>query len=272
MPSTTTAGAELKISVPVRAVDGSVKGEVPLPSVFSTELRRDLIRRAVISSQTARIQPHTNDPMAGKRTSAMSLGVGLDLARVPRVKGEHNPASGQGAFVPNVIGGRAAFPTRLEKIWHEEINSKERRLALRSAIAATANQGLVAARGHILPDGASLPFVVSDELKGLKKASEFREFLKSLSLYQDAERAKEGVKERAGRGKSRGRRWIRPKSILLVADELNPPLRLAARNFTGIEFAEVSSLNVERLAPGGHPGRLTVWTESALKKLDEIYG
>ena len=42
-------------------------------------------------------------------------------------------------------------------------------------------------------------------------------------------------------------------------------------NFTGVEFADVGSLNVERLAPGGHAGRLTVWTESAFKKLDELY-
>ena len=31
------------------------------------------------------------------------------------------------------------------------------------------------------------------------------------------------------------------------------------------------NLNVEVLAPGGHPGRLTVWSESAIKMLDELF-
>jgi large subunit ribosomal protein L4e len=252
--------------VVVLSLEGKGKGETPLPAVFSTEVRPDLIRRAVVSMQSARIQPKTRDPMAGKRTSALSLGVGLDLARVPRTKG-----GGPAAFVPNVIGGRRAFPERLEKIYHERINVKERRLALRSAIAASASKELVKGRGHEVGDDIALPLVVTDDAKSLANASEFRELLKKLSLWEDAERAKNGIKERSGRGKTRGRRWVKPKSLLLVTDELNPPVRLASRNFVGIDFAEVKALNVEMLAPGGHAGRLTLWTESALKKLDELY-
>jgi large subunit ribosomal protein L4e len=253
-------------SIPVLSLDGIGKGEVALPAVFATEVRPDLIKRAVVSMQSARVQPKSRDPMAGKRTSAQSLGVGLDLARVPRVKG-----GGPAAFVPCVVGGRRAFPERVEKIYHERINIKERRLALRSAIAATAYNDLVMGRGHAVKEDITLPLVVSDEAKALSKASEFRELLKKLSLWGDAERAKNGIKERSGRGKTRGRRWIKPKSILLVTDELNPPIRLASRNFVGLDFAEVKSLNVEMLAPGGHAGRLTLWTESAVKKLDELY-
>ncbi|MDD1766697.1 MAG: 50S ribosomal protein L4 [Candidatus Methanomethyliaceae archaeon] len=253
-------------TVPVYSLDGGVKDQVPLPIVFTNEVRPDLIRRAVNSMLTARVQPKTRDPMAGKRTSAESMGVGLDLARVPRIMG-----GGPAAFVPNVVGGRRAFPERLEKIHHERINEKERLLALKSAIAATGLKEMVAGRGHAFKEKLDVPIVVSDEIKSLKKASEFREILKTLSLWEDANRAKRGIKERSGKGKYRGRRWIRPKSLLLVTDELNPPVRLAARNFPGMDFAEVRALNVERLAPGGHPGRLTVWTESAFKKLDEIF-
>jgi large subunit ribosomal protein L4e len=253
--------------VTVYALDGTAKGEVQLPSVFYNDVRPDLIRRAVNSILTGRIQPKTRDRMAGKRTSAESMGVGLDLSRVPRVKG-----GGGAAFVPCVVGGRVAFPERLEKIYHERINDKERLLALKSAIAATGARETVLGRGHAIKGDLQLPLVVSDDLKGITKASEFREFLKTLSLWEDATRAKEGIKERPGRGKTRGRRWIRPKSLLLVVDELNAPLRRSSRNFPGIDFSDVSSLNVEKLAPGGHPGRLIVWTESAFRKLGEIYG
>lgn len=254
-------------SVPIYSLDGSIKGEISLPSIFFEEVRPDLIRRAVISSITARIQPKGRDPMAGKRTTAESLGVGLDLARVPRIKGGL-----RAAFVPNVVGGRLAFPPKVEKIIHERINKKERRIALKSAIAATGIKELVIKRGHKIKDGISLPVVVSDEIKNLKKAKEFRDFLSKLSLLEEIDRAKNNIKERSGKGKYRGRRWKKAKSILLVTDEINPPVRLAARNFPGVDYASVNLLNVELLAPGGVPGRLTIWTESAIKKLGEIFG
>jgi large subunit ribosomal protein L4e len=253
-------------TVPIYSLDGSIKGEIKLPNVFLEDIRPDLIRRAVISSITARIQPKGRDPMAGKRTTAESLGVGYDLSRVPRIKGGI-----RAAFAPCVVKGRLAFPPKTEKIIHEKINRKERRLALRSAIAATAVREWVIRRGHIIKDSIPLPIVVSDEIKNIKKAKEFREFLMKLSLWDDVIRAKEGIRERAGKGKRRGRRWKKPKSILLVTDELNTPLRLAARNFPGLDYSDIRSLNVEILAPGGHPGRLTIWTESAIKKLEEVF-
>jgi len=257
--------AEARV-VPVRSLDGSVTGQIEVPSVFNSYVRPDLIRRAVNSILTGRVQPKTQNYMAGKRNTAVSLGVGLDLARVPRVRG-----GGPAGFAPCVVGGRIAFSRRLEKINHERINDKERLLALKSAIAATGTKEIVIKRGHAVKGDVGFPIVVSDDLKNLKKASEFRDFLKALSLWDDAERSKKGIKERAGRGKTRGRRWIRPRSMLLVADELNPSLRLASRNFSGVSFSDLASLNVEKLAPGGHPGRLTVWTESAFKKLNETF-
>jgi large subunit ribosomal protein L4e len=34
----------------------------------------------------------------------------------------------------------------------------------------------------------------------------------------------------------------------------------------------VERLNLLRLAPGGHVGRFVIWTESAIQKLDALYG
>jgi large subunit ribosomal protein L4e len=45
----------------------------------------------------------------------------------------------------------------------------------------------------------------------------------------------------------------------------------AARNLTGVDIVEASSLNVEDLAPGTHPGRLTVWTKSALEFVEKRF-
>jgi large subunit ribosomal protein L4e len=38
-----------------------------------------------------------------------------------------------------------------------------------------------------------------------------------------------------------------------------------------VDVANVERLNLLDLAPGGHLGRFVIWTESAFKKLDEVY-
>jgi large subunit ribosomal protein L4e len=40
----------------------------------------------------------------------------------------------------------------------------------------------------------------------------------------------------------------------------------------GVSLLSVERLNLLRLAPGGHVGRFVIWTESAIKKLDALYG
>jgi large subunit ribosomal protein L4e len=42
----------------------------------------------------------------------------------------------------------------------------------------------------------------------------------------------------------------------------------AARNLPGVDVVLVKDLNVELLAPGAKPGRLTVFTKSAIEYLE----
>ena len=65
-------------------IDGYKIKEVELPLIFSYPVRKDLIRRAFLSSFTKSLQPKGRDPLAGKRTTARSFGINLGLARVPR--------------------------------------------------------------------------------------------------------------------------------------------------------------------------------------------
>lgn len=46
----------------------------------------------------------------------------------------------------------------------------------------------------------------------------------------------------------------------------------AFRNIPGIHLLSVDHLNLLKVAPGGHLGRLIIWTDSAFRKLDLIYG
>jgi len=93
-----------------------------------------------------------------------------------------------------------------------------------------------------------------------------RAFLKAANLWDDIIRAKNGRRQRAGKGKYRGRRYKLPKSLLIVAAE-DRGISRAARNFSGVDVITVNDLNAELLAPGTHAGRLTVWTEAAISKL-----
>ncbi len=244
-------------------------GKIELPRVFGEKVRNDIVKRAVVAAQSTRYQPKGVDWYAGKRTSAEGLGVGQGLARLPRVKGSRHPAAGRGAVSPMAVGGRAAHPPVTIKRIVKRINKKERRKALASAIAATAMKELVEARGHVIADVPQIPMVVDDELEGISVASEIREAFTKLGLWGDIMRAKVS-KVRSGKGKMRGRRYKKKKSVLIVVGK-DRGISRGAGNYTGIDVVEAGSLGVEDLAPGTQPGRLTVYSESAIQKLGEIF-
>jgi len=256
-----------KTTARIHNLKGKPIGKIKLPSVFGTSLRPDVIKRAVLAMQSNRFQPQGRDPMAGKRTTAESRGVNLGISRIPRIKGPR----GRGALAPGTVGGRAAHPPDSRKKIVKRIPKKERRLALLSAIAATASKEVVASRGHSIEDVREIPLIVENELEGLKRAKEVEEALINLGVLADIYRVKESRKIRAGRGKRRGRKIKQGVGPLIVVAE-DKGIVDAARNIPGVDVVTVSNLNAETLAPGIHPGRLTIWTNSAIEKLDELYG
>lgn len=240
-----------------------------LPKVFDVDVRPDLIKRAVLSSQTQRYQPQGRDKFAGKRTSAEGFGPGRGVSRVSRVKGSGYSASGHGAFVPQAVGGRIAHPPTVEKRIVKKINAKERRLATASAIAATAVKELVEKRGHVIDKVPQIPLVTTDELEGLKTAKDVEKALSKLGISGDLERAKE-KKVRPGKGTMRGRKYKKKKSALLVVGEDNGILK-GAKNIPGIDIVKAEHMGVEHLAPGTHGGRLTVYTKSAIDAIAQRF-
>lgn len=259
----------MKTTAKVVDLSGTVVKEVTLPPVFMEEYRPDLIKRAVLALQSHRLQPKGSDPLAGRRTSAESWGVGRGVSRVPRIKG-----SSRAARAPQTVGGRSPHPPKTEKVLEEKINKKERRKAIRSAIAATMHPEVVRMRGHRFSTGVELPLIIVDSFAHLEKTSEVEGVLKSIGVWDDILRAKVR-KIRAGRGKMRGRRYKSKKSILIVISgdedtDAAARIKRAAENLPGVDVARVEELNAELLAPGTHPGRLTLWTESSLTKLASL--
>jgi len=250
------------IEVPVYSATGEVQGNVRLPDVYRVPVRKDLIHRVFMSEFTAAIQPKGRDPMAGMRTTAVSLGIHHGLARVPRVKG-----STRARLAPFVRGGRLAHPPRVDENIKEEVNKLERLMGTMSALAATAYVDLVRTRGHVF-EASAVPIVVdSAVLQSVKRTREARELLKKLGVYSDVERAAEGTKVRAGKGKMRGRRYVEPKSVLFVLEDHASPFAIAVKGLPGVDVVEPQLVSVLELAPGGVPGRLTVVTTKSLDLL-----
>ena len=69
----------------------------------------------------------------------------------------------------------------------------------------------------------------------------------------------------------RNRRWKHRLGPLIIYSRNNGIVQ-SVRNIRGIDFCNVSCLNLLKLAPGGHIGRLIIWTESAFRALNDFYG
>ncbi|MFZ3058906.1 MAG: 50S ribosomal protein L4 [Candidatus Methanoperedens sp.] len=228
--------------------------------LFDETYRPDLIKKAVLAAQANRQQPYGPHMYAGLRTSAEGWGPGRGVSRVARIKN-----GSKSARIPQAVKGRQAHPPKPEKDRTEKINDKERKKAIRSALAATGNLELVTKRGHKF--SAQLPLIAVDNLAALTKTKDVKSFLEAAKVWDDIERAKDTT-IRAGRGKLRGRRYKNTKSILIVTAEDNG-IAKAARNLAGVDIVIFDQLNTELLAPGTHAGRLTIFTESAIAKLEE---
>ncbi|MFH1403919.1 MAG: 50S ribosomal protein L4 [Candidatus Altiarchaeota archaeon] len=241
----------------IYSIKGKVKGEAKLPKVFTSPYRPDLIQRSVVAEQAFTRQPQGVDPGAGFRTSAGYFGsrkrsyrqsINKAMARLPREK-RGGGGLGKVRRVPQSVGGHRAHPPQC-KDYSKKINNKEWKNALDSAIAATANKKLVEERGHNLGEIKDLPIIIEDAVQEVKKASEAVKILKELGLAEELDRCRQ-----------------RGVGMLLVVGE-DKGVMNALNNIKGLEVATINDLDVDTLAPGTHAGRLTIWTESAIKKLD----
>ncbi len=263
----------------VRGTSGTELDDVELPLQFRERVRPDIIKQAVLTAQANRRQPYGADEEAGlkhvthwkKRSRAYRgiRGKSYPSSRTPRkiTFRRGMQMSGPGGEAPQAVGGRRAHPPKADKDWSKDMNEKERRKGIRSAIAATTDRELVQERGHQLDDDVELPLVVSNDIEGLEKTAEVEQFLRGLGLGNDLDRAKERT-ERAGKGTTRGRRYKTKVGPLLVIG-IDDGIRDAAANIPGVDAVTVDQLNAELLAPGTVPGRLTVWSENAVKRLDD---
>ncbi|HEU04462.1 MAG TPA: 50S ribosomal protein L4 [Nitrosopumilus sp.] len=252
------------------STSGSKEGEVELPIVFSTPFRRDLIHKVYTNLNTHQFQRQGTHPTAGMDNSADSLNppTGHGQARIARMKGGGGGRQGEAGEVASIRGGRQAHPPNVDKVIHKKVNKKEKKLALCSAIAATASKKLVESRGHRVEKIESFPIIVSDEIESISNAKDMVKLLDALNLSQDIDRLK-SRKARTGKSALRGRRKKIGRSILFVTKS-SKELKKACGSFLGVEVRSVKDLSVLDLAPGSDPIRLTVYSKAALDEISKI--
>lgn len=257
------------------SITGGSAGEVELPSQFSEQVRPDLISRAVIAAQHNRMQPHGNDPRAGKRSSAKYKGTrkgwghsyNYGQSRIPRLMLKGGRRAGRAKIVPQAVGGYETHGPKVIENHFEFMNAKERLKAIRSAIAATASLELVKERGHAVSGIVQLPIIVEEKFESITRAKEAHDALKALGVMADIERTIEKKKIRPGVGKLRGRKYKVARGPLIIVSDGKNGISKAASNISGVDVVDVKRLNAEHLAPGAKAGRLAVWSAGAIAAL-----
>jgi large subunit ribosomal protein L4e len=165
-------------------------------------------------------------------------------------------------------------PLRTYRKWHRKVIVGQKRYAVASALAASAVPSLVAARGHRISQLPEIPLVVANEaLEGVVKTKKALAVFQKLHVEDDVRKVKYSVVHRAGKGKLRNRPYKEKVGPLVVVNSGSMgSVAPAVRNLPGVEVADVARLNLLRLAPGGHLGRLIIWTRGAFEQLDKLWG
>lgn len=254
--------------------DGTKGKEIDLPKCFSAKIREDIIAKVIEVKKKK--QPYAPSPLAGKQHSAKGKIVhrrhvwksqyGRGMSRVPRKSFSRRGSqfNWEGAEVPQAKGGIRAHPPKIDSMMKlRKVNKKELQIALISAISATANQKQITNRYKTLKGKKldNLPLVVDSEFIKLKTKG----LISSLKKILDKDLIKVAIKKksvRPGKGKMRGRKYKSNAGLLLVTGKKE---KLKTNAF---EVTNTQSLNVTDLAKGG-PGRLTMYTDQAIKELGE---
>lgn len=255
-------------------LEGKKVKEIELPSIFSEEIRADIIKRAVLTLQFARRQRYGTKPSAGMDYSAKLSrrrkdyrgGYGRGTSRIPRkvMLRRGTQFIYVGAVVSGTRGGRKAHPPKAEKIFEKKINKKENRKSIRSAIAATIDKEYLIKKGFNSLE--KIPLII-EGLEKLSKTKEIIELFKKLGLEKEIIRASK-KRIRSGKGTMRGRKYKKVKGPLIVVSK-KEPMSKACSNLPGFDISTVKSLNAELLAPGAEPGRMVVWSLDSINKLEK---
>ena len=239
------------------------KKETKAPDLFDMTVREEIVSKAVEAEKFEAATPYGLAKEAGRRHSASGTishkrhewkgHYGKGIARVPRKTMWRRGTQFYwiGAEVNMARGGRRVHgPTIFKKI--RKVNKKEMKIALRSAIAATAQQMFIEKRYATLK-GMSGVHIIE---KMPAKTNDLVELTRKIFSSEVAVPGQKKV--RAGLGKMRGRQKKQNAGALIVIGSGEKT------NVKHMDVRTVKELSVMDLYP---LGRLTIFTEKAMEEL-----
>jgi len=245
--------------------------EIELPPVFDSPIREDITKK-VHDSLFSR-QPYAVSPLAGRQSSKHKQShcrrkfktlYGKGISRVPRkaLWRRGDQFYWVGVYSPGIRGGRAAHPPKgVRRI--RNINKKEKILALKSCLAATASKTILQKNYPNLKP-SSFPLIIESSLLD-KKTKEIFKFLEDQKIEIKAKK-----KVRPGIGKVRGRKYKNTRKVLLVLGK-NEAQKIQKLKSLNLNISNTNQLNVKELSLNGKPGKLTIYTENSIKELGEKF-
>jgi len=252
-------------------INGNKKSEITI-NLFQEPIREDIISK-VIEAEKIR-QPYSNKYRAGMNRSASGnirnakgawkSRIGRGLSRVPRKVfwRRGTQFSWEGAIIPSVKGGRRAHNPK-GSVNLKKINKKEFKKALLSALTGIASAEEVKKKYSSLKDekiDLQLPIIVEDKILSLKTKEFLASLKKILKNLSGVAIQKKAI--RPGKGKLRGRKYKKNAGLLFVIGKDEQ------KRMQGIDIIKANQLLITDLAGGG--ARLTMFTEKAIKELEEL--
>ncbi len=250
---------------------GKEKSTMEMPKNFSFRIRKDILQKVFEAQKGFFMQPYGIMPGAGAGYSASGISIkarhrwkgtyGKGISRVPRkIMSRHGSSfNWVGATVASARGGRKPHAPKAEKNTFRKINKKELSIAFNSALAGTFDEKSIEKKYNMKLNSG---FVFSEEILKLKT----KEFIETMEkIFGDNAKILKNKTQRAGRGKTRGRKYKSNAGMIFIiaSDE-----KMSRK---GINVVKVDELMIKDLAPNGEPGRLACYTEKAIKEIGEKF-
>jgi len=252
-------------------IDGKNIGEIDLPKIFSTKIRKDIIKKVFEAEKMT--QPYGPNPESGKKHSASGIirhlrhvwkgGYGHGRSRVPRKVMWRRGTQFYwiGAEVSGTRGGRQAHPPKIaHMLGKKKINKKELKIAFASGITASTKGDLIKQRYSRLENKEikNLPFVIElkKDIKTKELINGLEKILGDLFIVAIPEK-----KTRAGKGKLRNRKYKKNAGVLIITGN-KEELKTKA-----IESKKLKEVRISDLYP---LGRLIIYTQEAIKNMENL--
>ena len=245
--------------------------EIEMPKVFGEKVRQDILSKVyevqrlagkqMIGAKKGAGAGYSASGILKHRRHAWKTTYGRGISRIPRKIMSRHGASFNwiGATVASTRGGRRAHPPKSIKNLFKKINKKELLIAMASGFAGTIDEKVLKDKfGREVKSG----FVFSDDVLKMK-TKDFIVLLKKV--FGGLEIVLKKKKIRAGKGKTRGRKYKSNAGLLFVIGGKEEMKR------TGVDVMKVDELGIVDLAPGGVAGRVVGYSENAIKEIGEKF-